>query len=98
MDTRPIGKLQVGSGADDQYFPMTSANFDGSGVNSCPIAGSQQSWESYEEDLVAWVMSTELGEEHIGPHIKSCDFSKNMVFGLVNGDAEAEWETQCREW
>ena len=59
---------------------MTSASFEGSGVKTCPIAGPNQSWESYEEDLQSWVLSTELKEEQIGPHIKSRGFSNNATF------------------
>ena len=59
---------------------MSTANFDGSGVKACPIAGPSQSWESFEEDLEAWKLSTELREEHVGPHIKSRGFSNNTLF------------------
>ena len=59
---------------------MTSASFEGSGVKACPIAGQCQGWESYEEDLQAWSLSTELVAKAIGPHVKSRGFSANLNF------------------
>eukprot|EP00959_Pyramimonas_sp_CCMP1952_P159091 3327079-Pyramimonas_sp.AAC.1 len=59
---------------------MATASFEGSGVKACSIAGPQQSWESYEEDISAWVLSTELKPEHVGPRIKSRGCSSNLFF------------------
>ena len=49
-------------------------------MKACPIASPSQSWESYEEDLQAWYLSTELKATAVGPHVKSRGCSANSTF------------------
>ena len=50
------------------------------GRYQCPIAGANQSFTSYMEDLSDWKQQCSLDKKQLGPHVKLRGFSNNRNF------------------
>ena len=57
-----------------------STDFSDSDQRRCPLAGENQSWESYSTDLKLWTFQTTLEKSKIAPHIITRGIQRNATF------------------
>ena len=46
----------------------------------CPVAGSNQTWRSYERDLKVWILQSTLEKRAIAAHVLTRGFARNPAF------------------